>query len=70
MDSQNNYQTEKLSQNEKKKKAELERRTGVPNPSVPNRAYTEMSAAPFGESPFYVNTKKRMNDAKRRTDTE
>ncbi|MBE6548742.1 MAG: hypothetical protein E7667_07735 [Ruminococcaceae bacterium] len=59
MDFQNKYKTEKLGKDEKKKKADLERRTGVPDPPVPNRAHTQMSSNPFGQSPFYVNTKKR-----------
>ena len=44
MNETNNYKTEKLGHDEKKKKADLERRTGVPDPPVPNRAHTEMSA--------------------------
>lgn len=37
------YKTEKMTEAERKKRAELERITGVPDPPVPNRAHTEMS---------------------------
>ena len=81
MSDQNKYRTEKMGEAEKKKKADLERRTGVPDPAVPNRAHTEMSHhhdtksahSPFGPSPFYVDTKSRRDterDIRKRMDKE
>lgn len=68
MNDKDKSEKEKMSEAQRKKKADLEWETGVPDPPVPNRAHTEMSAQNhnraemssnhFGKSPFYVDTKK------------
>ena len=43
MSEKTGYKKEKMTEAERKKRADLEREIGVPDPPVPNRAHTEMS---------------------------
>ncbi len=75
---------EKMTEEQRRRRIEIEKELGVPDPPVPNRAHTELSAKDYPIADFkalnldenalheYADRykSKRMNDSQRREETE